>query len=314
MAEHDWKQLLEDPEIEGIIRRVRFGPGLRLYRPPTVDGVNIEFDDLESWLWDEAVNVAMRYSTTTFHTAMYDARRHWTSWLYVSLKNAVLNGKHLNSMYGRRDSAKRELHYATVSIEEATEAFGDSLGGHTRGGHARTVERTWRLDPVTQLIHIENLERLVDRARERTGTTYTVESNGICTENLCTAPTFTAGLCARHYHRDRTAWGDQCSVDTCTQGARAKGLCVTHYNQARNADPNRTQCSADGCDRPVSSRGMCGTHYSAARLAHGDQWKAEKAARPKVCQIPGCDDPVRAKGQCDTHYSQYKRARRRGAA
>ena len=138
MAEHDWKQLLDDPEIEGIIGRVRNGPGRRFYGHGAGSDA-LALDDLESWLWDKAVDIAIRYTRAVDNTRVRDATRHWHAWLYVTLNRAIVQGEHRTNFKGKPGSSRRDLvDHTGASIEQVAEAYGDVLEKHVHGGLDRT--------------------------------------------------------------------------------------------------------------------------------------------------------------------------------
>lgn len=303
MAEHDWRELLDDPEVENVVNRVFAGIGRRYYAS---SNSTLALDDLESWLWDEAVRVAESYPGPPPNA--YDPPRHFHANLYRNLAGAITNGWHYSDYAGARNSARRNATTHTTSLDAELE-----------DGHRRTEElgalgtrRAAANDPIAILMRAERLEHAIHRAEHQAAHgTFHTETSPYCSENLCLQPTFAGGLCSKHYSRQRQAWGDTCTVDGCTNGVRATGLCSTHYTAHRKASPNAATCSHQDCTKTVNARGLCATHYNQERQANAETWAAERQAKSTTCTHPGCDRTPRAKGLCDTHYTALKRARRK---
>ena len=307
MAEHDWKQLLDDPEVVEVVRRVYNGPGRRYY---SSSRQALALDDLESWLWDRAVDLAERYSAPPAASA--DPADRFRRFLYVSLKRAITEGWHYNGFAGKPESSRRAINDHSISLDLELE------GGHRHIEEAASLAGNRRInpnDPLAVMLHLERLQRLLGRAERQAATgPYLTQSSPYCSENLCLQPASTKGLCKKHYQRESRAWGGTCSVQDCTGGVIAKGLCSTHYGAQLRARPDRPSCSADGCTNSAKARGLCDKHYRHSRAANAEAWAAERAAKPASCTTPGCNRPPHAKGLCDTHYAALKRARHKERA
>ena len=293
MAEHNWKQLLDDPEIEGIVARAYKGPGHRYYGTTRN---SLALDDLESWLWDCAVKVAENYPGAPPNA--YDPRGHFRAHLYQSLAKAIMGGWHYSEFAGKRDSSRRAAMTTITSFDLELEGG----GRHVEESASLAVHRRLRSnDPLAILLHIERAQDLLDRAEHQAAAgAFVAESSPYCSENLCLQPTHAGGLCAKHYYQQRRAWGGTCSVEGCTNGVQSKGLCPTHYSAARRARTDAPTCKHEGCTSKVKARGLCSVHYN----ANAETWAAERAAKPTTCTHPGCAKPPQSRGMCNTHYCQ----------
>lgn len=292
MAEHDWKQLLDDPEIEGIIRRVHAGPGRRFYYRSLHA---LSYDDLESWLWDRAVDIAMAYNRKDFTGNFYDSDRHWKAWLYTALNNDIFRGRHLRAMRGRNGSARRETEDATLgSVEHLHETYGDAVFRHENNGIHHHITRD---DPLGVILRVDFLERTLAKViRDAPG--YVTETDTTCREPLCTKHTEALGLCQQHYLAYRRNWlTGQCAVDGCTNGAVSKNLCGGHYSAARKERLKDQSCKIEGCQGNVRVRGYCDRHAK----------QNPAPPKPEHCTAEDCTRPLKARGLCDMHYRRQLR-------
>lgn len=302
MAEHDWREILDDPGIEHVITQA-LKVGKRFYSHP--DSALL-YDDLTSWIWDRAVDVAMWFDVTNF-TNVRDPRDLWHGVLYTQLVKSIRRGDHLEATAGAAGSAKDLAMKAQRSIDREREReAGDAAFGAFLLRHGLASA-----DPLAVLLRCERLEALIRQARYNAHHGVTVDFGGYCSEPTCCRPADARGLCATHYAKARELWiVGTCAVDGCTGPAKSRGMCPTHYEQAKRADRGGARCSEAGCDRPARTRGLCASHYSLAFQRGTHTQYVAPPRKAKVCAVPGCDATVKAKGLCNAHYLAERRARR----
>lgn len=273
MAEHDWKQLLDDPEVERIVRMVNS------VTPRT--GNQYLDNDRESYLWDRCVDVAIGY---TPNIEPRDPKAYWYAYLWKVLKRAALYQAAYE--YGQMGTAKREAEYHRRSLDEALDE-GDNVYdlydydvapvidlGDRRYPDAPGYHRLTRSDPLAQLILLERYEstlRHINRQAAATGVYITPTStSGLCEDPECFRHADRGGLCNMHYQRWRDRWGNTtketatCSGEGCERPATGgKGMCGAHFQAWRRNDPDAPRCL--DCDRAAISKGRCTYHATKAR-------------------------------------------------
>lgn len=297
MSADDWRELLDDPEIEGVIRRV-----LHKHGRPRYTHHPLAYDDLESWIWDEAVRVAEAYGGAPANAP--DPRRHWHAILFMDLRKAIVQGWHFNAFYGKTGGARRAATENMARFSPTIPSDVHFIEANTRNDGALGFHKASHDEPLGHVLRMERLDRILTRA-ETLPADYTTETSPYCSENLCLSPVVTRGLCQKHYQRERAHDAPTCTVDGCTAAERHGGLCITHYNARRREDPTRPACSDPDCERRAVTRGYCSTHYDQAKKVHGEQWAAERAARAATttCTTPDCQRTGRIRaGLCDYHY------------
>lgn len=310
----DWRELLDDPEVERVVDKVVGVEGRRLFGSPR-DALIL--DDLLSFCWDKAVDVAQAYPG--------EPGEGFHAYLYVALRNTILHRR--RDVWGHPGSARNAAYQATfVSLEAEVER-------HATTGHSEYLfsRQLVAADPLAVLIRRETLEAALRHAtaRRRLEGTATFEASPYCVEPLCLREAKIKGRCATHYARWREQWtAPTCSVDGCPNGATSRGLCNKHYKRATAARcamkgcskvarvagycdeheaearargevperPRTKYCNVPGCTAPHYARGLCEPHY-----------RADAATRAAPCAVPGCEKASRKRGMCQTHYNQARR-------
>jgi hypothetical protein len=131
-------------------------------------------------------------------------------------------------------------------------------------------------------------------------------------------------MCNRHYRAEqRKTWGP-CSVEGCETKKHAAGLCLKHYHRQRTwgttdkppAEPVKS-CAVEGCEKSVKSRGWCGMH-----VARWYKWGSTDGRSPerrthRACR--GCERSLplsafyntsRYCAECYPHHRQEANAKR----
>lgn len=319
MGQHDWKDLLDDPDVERTIERV-----LRVaaFTTHAGDRNRLAYDDLRSWIWDEAVAVAVRYTPDVIDpretTGIAD---HFRGFLYKGLRDYGLR-QHLSVFYGRPGTPERAT--SRTSLEAELEAEGDQALRQTSTVSLGNPYPS-ASDPVQVLLYIERLEeRLAQPTRPIEDET--------CLEPMCPDPPTTAGRCQRHYQREHLHDNPACTVDGCDEPQRSKGLCDRHYRTRRRESGART-CAVDGCKTtPKGNRFVCEEHAGwtppcsvdgctrrAASTStdlcalHRERLRRTGRTGPRqkpTCSVDGCEKPARGRGLCGTHYARSIRRER----
>ncbi|GEA81399.1 hypothetical protein [Cellulomonas uda] len=271
MAEHNWRELLDDPEVRSIISRIA------RTTPPTGD--SYLDDDRESYLWDKAVSLAIKHED---RADSLDHRRLWYGHLNARLRHAVHQQR--SDVYGRKDVAhapweavRRHAESSRVSLEALTEDYEDAwipLYADTLIDDGYTRERwpdapghhvPYPGDPLTFLLRKERLEEALAHSPSHTRDTR------LCADTSCNqiANPRCRGFCSKHYEHWRSRWGTgaTCTHDGCDRPVKARDLCLTHYQALRRNNPDAPRCSDPGCDRSAFTQGMCARHYNAAHRA-----------------------------------------------
>lgn len=299
MAESNWRTLLDDPEVERIINQAFNRHGKRYYWR-RVDALLL--DDLESWIWDYAVTLAISWDPDTYGLPS----EAWYGWFATQLREVILNGWHRTKYNGHAGTARWHGSYAQVSLDAAHDAFGDHLESVVLANRRLTPN-----DPLVVVLRCEHLEALLRRAIvvDRHRPLYvTRDPDPYCDEPMCTRPVFAARKCSTHYGRQRMYDAEMCTVDGCTNGAKGNGLCSAHYAAAARRDPNRPRCATEGCDGAARTRGLCDRCYIAASKAGTLPPRPERQAGP--CSTEGCERPVKAKGKCHPCYTAARQKER----
>ncbi len=308
MAEHDWRDLLDDPHIETVINRALRAGRDRYWRRNDA----LLYDDLTSWIWDRAVDIALWFDVTRF-TDVTNPRDLWHAVLYTQLVKSIRRGDHLEHALGNHGSDQDLAMRAQKSIQAEEERLGDAAWSHALFRHAIT-----QADPLGVVLRLEHLERLARKAHNaaRHGLHNPTEHDGLCVEPMCLRPVLPNapqwGRCSVHYAKARELWiVGTCTVDGCTGPAKARGLCPTHYAQERRTDTTTPRCSMPDCERPARTRGLCESHYSIAHQNGTHTQYTAPVKAPKQCGVPGCGKPTKARGMCNAHYLADRKARRR---
>lgn len=320
MSQTDWKELLDDEEVRRIVTKVVNGPGRRMYNP--YGRAALLFDDLESYLWDRSVDIAMSFEwdQTSQGQARDDDERDPDLWYRVLYSSLVTACTFLIGQTGMRGSAKREAwNRGVASVEGVAEAAarGESVNLESR---LDLSDPFWwhhvsRSDPLGILLRRERLLAMIRAAehRARQGAYVTETSPDVlCREPLCRNLAHSAGYCRGHYRHHFVRWGrldgtsPACDIDNCDLVATSRGMCHVHYIQEakrRRAeddwwiDPEPGPCTVDGCQRIEKALGLCPMHYQ----QHREQ------TRPPCSEID-CDRNAFAKGLCRLHYRRrYER-------
>lgn len=231
MAEHDWRELLDDPHIVATVERVYKGPGWTRYAHSNPRA----YDELEPWLWDKAVAIAQWYTDTTWH---------WPKTLYTVLARSI-------DHYHR--DVTRDALTGSTSIDDALDRYReDGIVGILTNHHLVAD------DPLAILLRLENLEARTTDTTPRT-------HDGLCDEPLCRDAAVTTGLCERHYLAHRRSTADPCAIQDCDGYAiPGSSLCNHHYRLTIENDDNRPRCTEPGCTKTATRRGMCDTDYRRA--------------------------------------------------
>ena len=327
MSAENWRELLDDEEVRNIVRIVA-KTALKT-RDPYLD------DDIESYLWDKAVDIAMAYSPDI---QADDPVRYWRGYLYQALRSQA-RYQVLNTYapgYGdRREqaNAKIALHTGRYSADALHEEHGDApftrrlpddldvLAVGDRGHDSPGYHRISRSDPLFTVLLTERLEAALRHARaiQAVGpTTWRSEAAGLCSDVTCFQKATKRGLCDKHYQRVRSKWGtgvgaeNACANDGCERPVSARGYCGIHYKAFMRSRPEAPLCATEGCDKPVSGRGLCQYH---ARRAHqtGKALPPSRSERPKpTCATEGCDQPAGSgTGLCRRCYKREWRRQKR---
>ncbi|MBX9243422.1 hypothetical protein ICW40_01200 [Actinotalea ferrariae] len=260
MAEHNWRELLDDPEVERIVGKVSRIEGRRIYHHPN-DALLL--DDLESYLWDASVRVAEKADFAP-------ADPHWYAWLYAGLR--MIATQHRSKTVGEYGShQQRARTRGILSIDAEMEHHAE-----TGGGHSLFTRQLTASDPLAHILHVEQLEAAIRRAAAATargGAYITITEDG-CSEPLCNQPAVTTGRCQKHYAQHRAHWVvETCTITDCTKPIQARGLCGAHYFHARKANADAWQaqretprgCAIEGCTRRHKGYGYCRLHLDQAR-------------------------------------------------
>jgi len=81
-----------------------------------------------------------------------------------------------------------------------------------------------------------------------------------CSVGQCGNPTFSSGLCRKHYEQERLKSASPCSILGCTKSSYRQGLCSPHYRkQVRESHP---LCTVPNCNthQKTLSSGLCEKH------------------------------------------------------
>lgn len=256
MAADNWRELLDDPEIERIIGQVYNRTGRHYYARPT-DALLL--DDLTSWLWDRAVDIAIGWDPTHLEH-IENPTTYFYAYLHAALRRAIITGQHHTELTGEPGSAKNNAHNAGIdSIDERLDEYGAPIE------HSWFKHRLTQADPLVIVLRCEHLEDMLRHATATADGTHNPPPDQLCAEPICRNLAARAGYCHKHYQRERQHWTELCEIDGCTRGSIAKNRCSRHYHQLNAQDPTRPRCDEPNCDRAVRTRGKCASHYTLAR-------------------------------------------------
>jgi|GEM_PF-4672687 len=279
MSEHDWRELVDDPEVTKIVEAVAHGT------PPSGDPYLD--DDRLSYLFERAIHTARGFDTAT--------GVRWYAYLYSALRRDVWQQR--ADIYGRTDGppgerARREAESDRVSLEGLMWPDGSDSPAPYEGwlpepprpddwtgpeGRIHNPDSPGRHpwdpnDPETVLIHSGTIRTALTVARGIAGSAglAATVTTGVCSSPGCSRPVpktahTRQGLCSRCYEDFRSRWGTNdkaCKIGDCTRPVKGRDLCGTHYAAWRRQNPDAPECTVEGCDKPGSTAGMCANHYN----------------------------------------------------
>ncbi|GAB2474434.1 hypothetical protein [Xylanimonas ulmi] len=226
MAEWDWRELLDDPDVTDVVHRVWYYAERTFYNGPN-DALAL--DDLSSWLWERAAEVAMKYDASVMDARDLRApERYWQAFLYKALKQHGLPA-HRRLWFGRASSARAAL----IPRGSLDEERGDPASGDAPTKDIFGNRRLQAVDPLAVVLLLERLEEKIASGEPIEECEPVVD--GVCVHAGCDRPPRkgTRGLCAVHYRADLDRRNPDCGVEGCTNPMKCKGLCANHYEALR---------------------------------------------------------------------------------
>lgn len=222
-----WCELLEQDGVKATIEQAIRAAN----RPPR--------EDFESYAWDEAVSLAMKYAGE--HA---DDVGGFQSFLYVSLSRWAWRSNLQHLRGSRPPRSDEDGNLVEVPGPQYREWFGSSFdvahGDDTAYSMARDIDGEASLarrrlnhdDPLAVVIKVEWLQGVLRRAeRHAVEGDHSTTTDVFCRDVLCRKLAVHAGWCRAHYMVERTHQADLCTITNCTSGIYSKGMCRKHYTQ-----------------------------------------------------------------------------------